>query len=273
MKNREIKTGDVVVLADAKTIMMTTVLQDIGDAEPLDIGEKRAIVGRGNDGRFYLTVEGYGETIHSYPTFIMTLVSESLHENRKRSSYTDSDKTQAQNTKVSGDIKTEINTNKGEEKNMLKTTIEGKLAILSGDGFYYSVTNSGSMKREYTVFENISEPIKRERTSLNLGDILEYEGQIAFCSMVTGNQYSLTKFQDKSVVNIQKGDELDDLGVAYKVIINPIQSILDADKSADATTLLSNNPNNAQKLSLTLQQQQNSSLGEIARALKGFKVE
>lgn len=151
--------------------------------------------------------------------------------------------------------------------NMLKTTIEGKLAVRSNDGFYYSVGEDGSLKREYTVYENISDPVERERVSLKLGDILNYEGVISFCSAVTGNQYSITSFLDKTVRNIQKGDETDDLGIAYRVYINPIKSILDSDPNANAVTLLSNNPDNAQRIAISLQQNQSSALDMIAKSL------
>lgn len=148
--------------------------------------------------------------------------------------------------------------------NNVKVTLEGKLAVLSNDGFYYSINNDGSMKREYTVLENVSKPLIRERVKLQTGDVLVYDNKLCFCSSSEGNKYEITNFADKSMFQIQKGDESDELGDTYQVVINPLESILEADKNADVLTLLANNPQNAPAINLALQREQSNALSQLS---------
>lgn len=151
--------------------------------------------------------------------------------------------------------------------NNIKLTIDGKMAVKSKDGFYYSVNANGTMKREYSVFEPISEEIiTRERSSLKVGDILILNDELYFCSGDQA-QYTLTNFMTKQIQMIQKGQENDELGETYTVIINPLASIVESDPDVDPALILANNPQNAEKINLTLQIDQSKSLGKIVSAL------
>lgn len=259
---RELKVGDYVLMKSFEEIEYFSFIKNRDELRKIEkkVGKVTEVDSYASD--IYVDILGYGSTTVGYDCDALISIDKEMYNVALRE-YMNLQKNEEL---LSNET---INSNKGEDS-MFKTTIEGRIAIKSNDGFYYSVTDTGAMKREYTVFENISEVIKREKTALQLGDIVDYKNNIVFCSLVSNNQYSFTNFKDRSVINVQKGDESDGLGETYSVLINPIQSILETDKTVDATTLLSNNPNNAQKLSLALQQQQNSSLGDIAKALKGF---
>lgn len=149
----------------------------------------------------------------------------------------------------------------------IKTTIKGKTAVQSNDGFYYSVDENGKMTREYSTMENFQEMRVIQKPSLNVGDIIELDGQYLFCSQKTEQQYSLTSFSDKSVRQIHRSDENDDLAEQFFVIINPITSILENDPNATPASLLANNPNNANRLNLDLQIQQNNMLNNLAKMI------
>ena len=151
----------------------------------------------------------------------------------------------------------------------IKVTLEGKLAVLSNDGFHYSINDDGSMKREYTILENISKPLIRQRVTLNTGDTLIYDGELCFCGSVGKNKYEITRFSDKSMLQIQKGDESDELGDTYEVVINPLESILETDKTADVLTLLANNAANAPAINLALQREQGNALTQLSKYIIG----